>query len=91
MPKANSAANPARQPNLAIFRMSRLQLFEKERAFFSINVYGCWGSNHGVYTDFSKVFVVGQRYRSFITKIISARLVVIVLAMMMGQATIKMP
>ncbi len=64
---------------------------EKERAFFSNNVYGGWDSNHGVCTDFSKVFAARQRYRSFITKIISAKLVVMVLAMMMGQATIKMP
>jgi len=85
-----------KQPSLSsvtiyFFSASDVSKIEKERAFFSINVYGCWGSNHGVYTDFSKVFVVGQRYRSFITRIISARLVVIVLAMMMGQASIKTP
>jgi hypothetical protein len=35
--------------------------------------------------------VKNQRYRNFITKIISARLVVMMLAMMMGQASIKTP
>ena len=64
---------------------------KKNERSFSINVYGRWDSNHGVYTDFSKVFLAVQRYRSFITKIISARLVVMMLAMMMGQASIKTP
>jgi hypothetical protein len=32
-----------------------------------------------------------QRYRNFITKIINAKLVVMVLAMMMGQAIMSTP
>ncbi len=45
----------------------------------------------GEYTDAQPSVKTLHRYRNFITKIISARLVVMALAMMMGQATSKMP
>jgi hypothetical protein len=45
----------------------------------------------GEYTNAMQEANPPQRYRSFITKIISARLVVMTLAMMMGQATINIP
>ena len=61
-------------------------MIEKERAFFSNNVYGGWDSNHGVYTDFFKVFAAPQRYRSFITRIAKASASVMVLATTTGQA-----
>jgi hypothetical protein len=45
---------------------------------------------YGVITHLSTA-ISNYRYRSFINKIINAKLVVMVLAMMMGQATNKMP
>jgi hypothetical protein len=45
----------------------------------------------GEYTNAMQEANPPQRYRSFITKIINARLVVMMLAMMMGQASIKTP
>jgi hypothetical protein len=48
-------------------------------------------SDHRENTELQCSKGVFQRYRNFITKIISAKLVVMALAMMMGQATIKMP
>ena len=49
--------------------------------------YVLWGIHRCFSVNFGKI----QRYRSFITKIINARLVVMMLAMMMGQASIKTP
>ncbi len=49
--------------------------------------YVLWGIHRFSRVNFKKF----QRYRNFITKIISARLVVMMLAMMMGQASSKTP
>ena len=63
--------------------------YGKERSFFSmvrlnfLLIYGV--------TTSKTVFAANYRYRSFMIKIIMARLVVMTLAMMMGQATSKMP
>ncbi len=64
---------------------------KKERSFYFRTLKLPMGVRHGDYTDAERMSKVVQRYRNFITRIISAKLVVMMLAMMMGQATSKMP